>query len=257
MQTFNQCANIEIDGDEHTSGFLGLHWFPSAGASATKEHYEADVLTSLKRLVGRYIGWCVINEIFYQRPRKMTILPYHPTASDPVNAYASPTDRAAATMKDTTALDSQGNLPGPGKDRIVGTGAGSSSIINFTPSIFSSGPGGPSGPGATADEILLHEMLHALRQMTGRAVREAVSGNPGMDNYEEFAAIVVTNVYRSELGLPQLRRDHHGFLALTGPTATTAGFKAAFSQYLNFMDVEQPRLCNNLRQARVGFNPFI
>jgi hypothetical protein len=257
MQHFSECQNIEVDGDEYTSGFLGLHWFPSAGASADKRRYEADVLACLRRLARSYVGWCVINEVFYQRPRKLTILPFHPTPSDPFNAYASATDRKAATMKDTTALDSHGNLPGPGKPRLIGTGVGSNSIILFTPSVFSTGPSGPTGPGASADEILLHEMLHALRQMMGRSVRESVAGNPGMDNYEEFAAIVVTNVYRSERALPQLRRDHHGFLPLTGSTATNTGFKTAFGRYLSYMDVEQPRLTNNLRQAHVAFNPFI
>jgi hypothetical protein len=56
----------------------------------------------------------------------MIIKPYHPTPqTGQFNAYAQATNLAAATMKDTTALDSHGNLPAPGQARIIGTGTGS------------------------------------------------------------------------------------------------------------------------------------
>jgi hypothetical protein len=257
MQLFSKCNNIQILGDEFTSGFLGLHWFPSAGSSANKQHYENDVLAALNRLIKTYTGWCVINEVYYQRPRQMLIMPYHPTPErGTFNATAAATDTAAATLKGTVARDEFGQLPEPGSARVIGTGAGSNTVINFTPSIFAGLPGAPTGPGATTDEILLHEMVHGLRQMMGRSVRETVVNAVLMDNYEEFAAIVVTNVYRSEVRMPQLRRDHWGFNPLTGTEATTAGFKSAYGSYLGYMDIETPRLCANLRRAGVAFNPF-
>lgn len=138
----------------------------------------------------------------------------------------------------------------------TGAGTGSDTEIRFSPSTFT-GPKAPTGPGATPDEILLHEMVHGLRQMAGRAVFEEVNGNPGMQNYEEFAAIVISNVYRSELGIAQLRADHIGFNALTGPDTAPASFKTTYNQYLNDMSVEQPRLCGHLRQVSCTFNPFI
>jgi hypothetical protein len=100
-------------------------------------------------------------------------------------------------------------------------------------------------------------MVHGLRQMKGRAIFEQINGNPGMDNYEEFAAIVVSNVYRSELKIPQLRQDHHGFLPLTGPDTAAASFKTTYQQYLNDMAIEQPQLCRNLRRVPSAFNPFV
>ena len=257
MQVFQACKNITISGDEFTSGFLGLHWFPSANSSANKSHYENDVVAGLTRLVKTYIGWCVINEIFFLSTRKMLIIPYKPTPTGGAfNATATADDLRAATMKDTTALSGTGQLPAP-DDRVVGTGTGSDTTIRFSPSIFAGVAGAPTGPGATPDEILLHEMLHGLRHMMGRAVKEGVVGSPGMDNYEEFAAIVVSNMFRSERGLTQLRKDHHGFIPLTGTLASTAGFKSAFSSYLTYMSMEQPRFCHNLRQAGLAFNPFI
>lgn len=256
MQTFSSCHNIKIDGDEYTSGFLGLDWFPSTAAASQKQRYETDIVAALDRLANTWSGWAVVTEIFY-RQQKMTIRPYHPTPQlGQFNAYAEPTDWEAATLKDTGTRDQQGNLPPLGQPKITGTGTGSDTIIRFSSSVFAA-PGAPTGPGGSPDEILLHEMIHGLRQMQGRFVREAITGNPGMDNYEEFAAITISNVYRSEIGQSQLRSDHHGFVTLTGPTANLSTFKSTYRQWLSFMDIEQPRLCQNLRQIRCSFNPFI
>ncbi|WP_376095293.1 hypothetical protein ACE7GA_02785 [Roseomonas sp. CCTCC AB2023176] len=258
MLSFKDCTNIRIAGDEYTSGFLGLHWLPSAGAAANQSRYEADVIAGLNRLMKTFTGWAVINEVFWNRPRVMWIMPYHPTpATGPFNATAGATDLAAATMKDTTALDGKGALPKAGQARTIGTGAGSDTIISFTPGVFTAKPGNPTGPGTSGDEILLHEMVHGIRQMMGRSVREAVAGNPGMDNYEEFVAILVTNIFRSESGQTQMRQDHHGFVALSGAAANPATFKATYSAYLSYMATEQPRLCQNLRQVTCAFNPLI
>ncbi len=256
MRTFSSCHNIRIDGDEYTSGFLGLDWFPSNAASAQKQRYETETLAALDRLANTWTGWAVITEVFY-RSQIMTIRPYHPTPqTGQFNAYAAPTDWKAATLKDTTALDQQGKLPAPGQPRIIGSGTGSDTLIRFSASTFAA-PGAPSGPGASADEILLHEMIHGLRQMQGRMVREPIGSNPGMDNYEEFAAITISNVYRSEIGLSQLRSDHHGFASLTGPSTNLNTFKLTYRQWLTSLDIEQPRLCQNLRQIKCAFNPFV
>jgi hypothetical protein len=252
MLIFSKCHNIKVDGDEYTAGFLGLDWFPSAGSSANKETYENDVISALNRIINTMTGWAVINEIFY-RSKGMVIKPFHPSAADPINAYATPNDLVAATLKDTTALDGSGN-PVPG--RIIGTGVGSDTIINFSSSVFASASGSPIGVGAAPDEILLHEMVHGLRQMMGRSVREKITGNPGMDNYEEFVAITVANVFRSERGGTTLRRDHHGFLPLTGPTTDPAIFKSTYNTWMIDIAIEQPRFAQNLGQAKAAFNPF-
>jgi hypothetical protein len=255
MRAFSRCQNIKIDGDEFTSGFLGLAWAPSHDASTKKQSYETDIANTLDRLMRSWAGWAVINEIFYAQ-KQMTILPYLPTPeTGPVNAYATPKDLRAATLKDTTALDKRGNLPAPGQPRTIGTGTGSDTEIRFSSAIFT-GPSAPTGPGSLPDEILLHEMIHGLRQMQGRSAKESITGNPGMHNYEEFAAITISNVYRSEKGLIQLRTDHTGFAPLTGPTTNVATFKSTYQSFLLHMDIEQPRLCQNLRQISCAFNPF-
>jgi hypothetical protein len=145
---------------------------------------------------------------------------------------------------------------GPTQPPVVGTGTGSDTEIRFSPGTFAA-PGAPTGPGAQPDEIFLHEMVHGLRQMAGRAVFEQVAGNPGMQNYEEFAAIVISNVYRSERGIAQLRQDHLGFNPLTGPETAAATFKTKYQSYLLDMGIEQPQLCRNLQKVVCAFNPFV
>ena len=71
-------------------------------------------------------------------------------------------------------------------------------------------------PGVGKDEILLHEMVHGLRQLRGTTDSHKPADAPNMDTVEEFMAIVVSNVYRSELNRPGLRADHHGFAPLPG-----------------------------------------
>jgi Effector protein len=252
MRSFSSYHNIKIDGDEYTSGFLGLDWFPSTAAAAQKQRYETDIVASLERLADTWSGWAVFTEIFY-RSRTMTIRPFHPTKqTGPINAYAQATDTAAATLKDTAERGNDGNVVPGG---VVGTGTGSDTVVRFSKETWT-GPTAPAGAGASPDEILLHEMIHGLRQMQGRSVRESVNGNPGMDNYEEFAAITISNIYRSEKGIPGLRRDHQDFSPLSGPATDPAVFKSTYGQYLSFMDIEQPRLCKNLRQINCPFNPL-
>jgi hypothetical protein len=246
---YAKCFNIVIDGDEFPAG------------SPDRTNHETGILRQLDRLITTWAGWAVITETYYlgRQGRKMTILPYHPTPATGVcNATARATDLAAATLRGTTALGPQGQLPAPGQPRVVGTGTGSDTILNYNPQTFSVGAACATGPGATADEILLHEMVHGVRQMAGRSVRESVTGNPGMDNYEEFVAILVSNIYRSEQGGTQLRADHAGFAALTGPTTNPQTFYNSHGRFVGYISTEQPRLVQNLRQVRpVAFNPLL
>ena len=64
MQHFQLVPNIAVDGDEFTSGFLGLDWLPSAQASADKRNYETGVLTILTGLIRTWTGWAVMTDIF-------------------------------------------------------------------------------------------------------------------------------------------------------------------------------------------------
>ncbi|MGI8570197.1 MAG: hypothetical protein ACR2KT_14645 [Methylocella sp.] len=106
-----------------------------------------------------------------------------------------------------------------------GTGTGSDVTIYFTPDIY--GKSGCDGGvyGSLADEVLFHEMVHALRQIQGKynAIPTGDSFS-GYKNEEEFLAVVATNVYISAKGSTQLRADHTGHFRLQPPLDTSAGF---------------------------------
>jgi hypothetical protein len=109
------------------------------------------------------------------------------------------------------------------------------------------------------DEVLLHEMVHALRQMQGKS-------NPiptedtlrKYDNEEEFLAIVVSSVYMSAHNKTQLRADHWGFKALDRALNTSAGFLTDAGNF-KLMDIYklvwQPSFWL-LRTVPATFNPF-
>jgi hypothetical protein len=82
----------------------------------------------------------------------------------------------------------------------VGTGAGSDVVINFTPGFIKTNRVWDR----RADNVLLHELVHALRVMQG--LRNPVpTKNSDWMNEEEFWACVVQDVYLSAAGSTRLR----------------------------------------------------
>jgi hypothetical protein len=111
-------------------------------------------------------------------------------------------------------------------------------------------------------------MLHAvrmLRDVADTSINVNPPDNPDWSNDEEFFAIVLTNIYRSELGTlgwlrPRrqgLRKDHKGHAALPhqleDPRAFL-GFGLNRSRF-NRWALEQKELFQDLRQVRCPFNP--
>ncbi|HUQ94266.1 MAG TPA: hypothetical protein VM120_21480 [Bryobacteraceae bacterium] len=243
MKTYSKVPNIYIDG--------------STLSSADRTKYEQDIAAMLDRLLLTWAGWATLIEVYYLAKKKMTIVPYIATPENGVcNATAGAKDPQAATLKGTTLLNPNGTLP-PKENRVEGTGVGSDTTVRFSPSTWGPSTGCNTGPGANADEILLHEMVHGVRQMAGRSVKEAPpKGSEGLTNYEEFVAILVSNIYRSEKNIPGLRKDHAGFAQLTAPDTDPAQFKTKFASFLSNVGIEQQRFANNLAQATCAFNPL-
>lgn len=106
---------------------------------------------------------------------------------------------------------------------ITGTGKGSDVTIFFDPDALASRRCSHGNPGTMPDEILIHEMVHALRFMQGRA-NPWPTTNHAYTNDEEFLAIVIANVYISAYGGLRLRANHEGHQMLQAPLNTSAGF---------------------------------
>lgn len=86
----------------------------------------------------------------------------------------------------------------------VGSGRGSASRIAFTPRMW------PRSPGRVpADEVLLHEHVHAMRRTCG-----GLSWRPegmGYVTFAEVCALTITNMHRSRLfGSRAHLRANHG-----------------------------------------------
>jgi hypothetical protein len=117
------------------------------------------------------------------------------------------------------------------------------------------------GPGSAQDEILLHELLHALRRVRGSYDRQPFNVAPDklFDTNEELFSILITNVYMSEKVRPSLRRDHSGFTPLPAKWATSEGFVADsdFSGWIQkFWSADKVFIESIGRLALPAFNPL-
>lgn len=288
MQPLTEFPNILLHKGEFTSKNGNTE------VTFSIDNYYFDTMCLLTKLRWKWTGWAVFCEILRHSNKKMRIVPYLdgvqsllPTDTQDqaiaklkknFNATAGPTDWEKSAPKGQTVLQ----CGGPNQNKPIqksflffnwdmkGDGTGSDVEVNFTPAMWVDSDvraafGAPNvgGPGVSKEEILLHEMIHGMRQMSGTARCAAVPDNPGMDTVEEFMAIVISNVYHSEQNLPGLRRDHWGFLPLSPDQSDPNKFvndnkDNPTSNYkrLQQLKLEHPRLCENLKKVQARFNPF-
>ena len=146
----------------------------------------------------------------------------------------------------------------------VGTGAGSMVRLFFHPANARQvivNKGGKIDPGDGPAEKSFHEMVHALCMLEGvfsdTTMLEGITDHIHMDDEEEFCAIAAQNVYRSERGFKQLRKDHHGHHKLD------AAFEDSESYYDEFEDSfqdwfrDQRKFCLAMADVKTRFNPFL
>ncbi|GJE61750.1 M91 family zinc metallopeptidase [Methylobacterium trifolii] len=166
-----------------------------------------DIIADLLSQIALYdIGNALFHELD-ATPNIVTIWPYG-LYHDDANATAG------VTHKDRPAATRPGFPIDPGmRSSILGTGAGADAMVHISPNQWDRS--GPSGPGSRPDEILFHELVHASRQMRGRAYGMPV--NAGYDNEEEYISVVLSNIYLSHKRQTVFRANHHGFHPLPQP----------------------------------------
>jgi len=237
-------ANIVIDGG------------PNSAA------YEQEVLSELTHLLMFETGRCLIQQIWSMK-HKLIINRWTGTGR---NAATGPTSWPDANPNGAPALTGSGVQ----LQNTVGTGQGSNSILRYTPWIFdvdagwdrgsreawsTINGGAPPGPGLEQGEVLLHEMVHAYRQMLGVCHSRKMPGS-NLDTREEFIAILVANLYSVERNRP-MRANHR----LASPEATGADV----SRWLANQQLRQivwgamadmPALTLALARVRITPNPF-
>jgi hypothetical protein len=136
--------------------------------------------------------------------------------------------------------------PGP-----VGTGLGADAVIYITPQDYIATS---NLPGGRPDEVLLHEMVHALRIEKGLNLCLGIGEN--YDSIEEFHAILITNIYRSENGKKTLRAHHNGKTLLPEPLTDDGRFYQHWKAYVDLLVSQMRPLCTGLARVRCAFNPM-
>lgn len=250
--------------------------------------YEQSVLMWLHQLRMTKTGTAVLGAIGLQSQCKLTIKPYTDELrkQDPANAYASQLSATDAYPANVLLKTGKPDDPAtPGVDESIastkllwwditfsGTGEGSDVDILFSPDMWVDGGSGATAvaswggtvTGASPDQILLHEMLHALRQMSGHLNQVALTGP--LANYhdqEEFFAVLISNIYMSEQGKTNLRANHSSFSPMrsdlaTGGFLTDATLGPLHRRLVEQFCDEEPWLCMivALTCSLASFNPI-
>lgn len=275
MQAYVEFPNIYIQGT------ITTNYSDGSSTSMSYEGYDTEIILLLSRLRWTYTGWCVMCEILRQAGRRMIIRPwqhqaYYSSAGvlEQYNATAGPEDFLKANPKNRPVyicggehvgkrLRVPGTLFSPGEKDALGHGGGTNTIVRFSPNMWDTENSAFKGIGTKKDEILFHEMCHGMRQMAGTMSCAPTPDQPGYDTLEEFIAIVLSNILRSELGRPKLRKDHAGFAELPAEQEDPAVFLAVDkdkatnnkSRLLEFKK-DHPKLFADLCARQIAkFNP--
>jgi hypothetical protein len=122
-----------------------------------------------------------------------------------------------------------------------------------------------------SDDVLLHELVHALRMMLNKPFLGALSNlkldrfhyDDGRGNYgyEEFYAILVTNIYLSAAGRSNALRDDHAavFHPLGSQDATLKNpltFAQTFHDELEYFHDDMRDFFLDLSRVNCLFNPL-
>jgi hypothetical protein len=204
--------------------------------------YEKAVNDLLEKLWGTWTGWAVIRRVVDTR-KKVKIVPLL-TSEVPKEFGQRRAFAKAKNFQDANPIGAElyrGGVDDPATkidERFQlasgrGTGKGSDSEIHYSPEDYAVLP--VCSKTVTkdcvpsyftrdrgADDTLVHELTHALREMKGQ-LHQIPTRTQGYDNQEEFFAAVVQNTYASERKKTVLSAGHHG--GKLGPEmATSAGF---------------------------------
>jgi hypothetical protein len=158
--------------------------------------YISDVRSALAEILRSRTGQCLAASLRYHvthlAAKPITIMPYE---GNDFNAE-----------EDTDVLgDSQTSLK---------------STVLFTAATLKGGCPNCGTAATLPHEILVHELVHSLRRVSGHPQKHMLAKNSALEHYttdEEFLAILVTNIFISDITNHHktgLRNNHEGHLPL-------------------------------------------
>ena len=223
--------HITIDGGGTRSGWNG-------------PRYERVVARLLHDILHSDTGRAILAEI----TRSLTICP---NPGDVANAR--PHNQTAATRRGQMVRGCRNGigLRSAAGELLYGAGIGSNVTIEFTPADY--GPPSPTNM-LPPDTVLVHELSHAVRQMAG--ILDCYYMGDDFLTIEEFFAILVGNIFQSELRRTALTPNH----SPAGPMARESDYMRGRGRVglVDRMAREQPRFTRRLAQVRgATFNPFL
>lgn len=232
---------------------------------AERARYENDVVDLLSRIRSTGAGRALLNAI-ERSPHWTRIIPYMPRDKDWNNGSNRPHYVQNATREGHLVRDAKGRIETPERR---GQGLGTLTIISFiTPALAArlnfyeavAVQKHFERPDATKlaqpDEILVHELTHALRARRGVIDRRTVPKQSRYGTYEEFFAIVVANIYRSEIGRKGVRNDNHGAMQLTFMSDKEFISTEKNRRHLRQFRRDHRQLFSDLKSVKAEFNPL-
>lgn len=284
--------NIDIDGHLYVKGFLGLDLFASDAAKRNASRYEEVVDYILKFLWGKFTSYHVLLAIHRKAPKRVTIKPVgvprvtteeqklmqnYPILQGAEKERAEKLIKqqvgsAQAIPKNWNPTMAKGSKIGHVNQQneveyevLKNNGIGSDVTIDFNPGVYADAGGpGHAAAGFSSDEVLFHELVHAMSCVEGTQTKSVpFQGEIGeylkdsFDDLEEFTAMVIANVYRSECERPGLRGSHKSG-NLTELNCTGQEFYNFYQKDMQQICTFHPMLAKDLKRAvNIPFNPFV
>jgi hypothetical protein len=229
------------------------------GAHDAQEAYERTVLMVLITIASNPVGSILLQQ-FANLSHTLTIRPL----------LSQIIKQTAVQDFDAKAASDHSIFPG---------GGGSDSTLRYSPESwwYADGREGiDPGSHVNCDDVLVHEMMHALRIARGLRLTMPLSNH--LDDLEEFYGILISNIYLSSAGRDQdMRNDHRlTWIPLGGKNLDpligfiyndpdngdhpqwreSRGFAEAFQDNLMLLEIDQAELFHALQDVQCNFNPF-
>jgi hypothetical protein len=213
-------------------------WHEKPAGNAAK--YTRDVRAELTRILHSRAGRALADSLRFQ---------FSP---------AAPRKRHDKRGNAVLVMPYEGNDDNSEEDGV--TPGAQQSVVLFTPATRANCCS--RKPAALPHEILVHELVHSLRRVSGHLHRHRVSNRlQPYTNTEEFLAILVTNIFISDVTnhhKTSLRANHQGHAALDPELAGSFRFfslgTAAFNAIANFCS-ENGGFTRMLADVPAPFNP--
>ncbi len=230
---------ITISGQESLGSLVG-------------KDFERKVVGTLETIRCSQVGRLLLQSLKYS----LNILP-HSDGLDSRRAYETPQSRDAAGQKGTIMYQLGKPIVINGTVRRYATGGGTACDIHFSPDVFETSAaaakrGSILFAGQRRDEVLFHEMSHALMDMYGCENRSIPPA--GFLTKNEFWSIMTTNIYASAWNRPLLK-DHESGATISSNDADA--FYLKYASMVDWMCRDIPSFTRSVAQLEwIPFNPF-